>query len=78
VAEIYKAFWAFLGIASGQKHRRRTSWTTGSQQPRRRTLGCRHLHATPNASARYYNIAYPPTGLFKHDQAQTPTPQKTR
>jgi hypothetical protein len=47
-------------------------------RPRRRTLGRRHLHATPNAGVRYFNLAYPPTGLFKYDQAQTPTPQKTR
>jgi hypothetical protein len=44
-----------------------TKTTTTTTHPRRRTLGYRHLRATPNASARYFNLAYPPTGIFKHD-----------
>jgi hypothetical protein len=43
-----------------------------------RNRDCTHLHATPKASARYFNLAFTPTGLFKYDQAQMPTPQKTR
>ena len=29
----------------------------------------------PTRAPGYFNLAYPPSGLFKHDQEQTPTPQ---